>query len=177
MELITILNRCHRFRVLSTSRPTSVPDKKSIEWPYDAKGSVHPLALPFAGARYGSARHNHETHLLALSPRVQIGCGIDSLVPKRSNPQSDAGYVRGPETRGGICAGPDIGRSRRPRRGTNFETISAALSTCPKNVLVLPDTRKPLKETRHSKLEWNAPGMEFRRCNLAYSCTPLAVNT
>jgi hypothetical protein len=28
MELITILNRCHRFRVLSTSTPTSVPTRR-----------------------------------------------------------------------------------------------------------------------------------------------------
>jgi hypothetical protein len=29
MELITILNRCHRFRGLSTSTPTSVPARRA----------------------------------------------------------------------------------------------------------------------------------------------------
>ena len=35
MELITILNRCHRFRGLSTSTPTSVPTRRVSKWPCD----------------------------------------------------------------------------------------------------------------------------------------------
>ncbi len=35
MELITILNRCHRFRVLSISTPTSVPTRRVSKWPCD----------------------------------------------------------------------------------------------------------------------------------------------
>jgi hypothetical protein len=35
MELITILSRCHRAEVLSTSKPTSVPTRRASKWPYD----------------------------------------------------------------------------------------------------------------------------------------------
>jgi hypothetical protein len=53
MELITILNRCHRFRGFVYERAHFSADKKNIEVAVrPRKGSTAGLlALPFAGAR------------------------------------------------------------------------------------------------------------------------------
>ena len=50
MELITILNRCHRFRGLSTSTPTSVPTRRASKWPCD-RARVRPLSARAAICR------------------------------------------------------------------------------------------------------------------------------
>jgi hypothetical protein len=58
MELITILNRCHRFRGFVYQRGHFTADKKSIELgPCDPQGFGRSLlALPFAGTRLRPAR-------------------------------------------------------------------------------------------------------------------------
>ncbi len=58
MELITILNRCHRFRGFVYQHAHFGADKKSIEVAVrPRKGSARSLlALPFAGARLRPTR-------------------------------------------------------------------------------------------------------------------------
>jgi hypothetical protein len=57
MELITILNRCHRFRGFVYQHAHFSADKKSIEVAVrPRKGGRSLLALPFAGARLRPAR-------------------------------------------------------------------------------------------------------------------------
>ena len=58
MELITILNRCHRFRGFAYRHARFGADKKSIEVARaTAQGFGRSLlALPFAGARLRPAR-------------------------------------------------------------------------------------------------------------------------
>ena len=52
MELITILNRCHRFRGFVYQHAYFSADKKSIEVAVRPRGFGRSLlALPFAGAR------------------------------------------------------------------------------------------------------------------------------
>ena len=58
MELITILNRCHRFRGFVYQQAHFSADKKSIEVAVRPRKGFRRnlLALPFAGARLRSAR-------------------------------------------------------------------------------------------------------------------------
>jgi hypothetical protein len=53
MELITILNRCHRFRGFVYQQARFSVDKKSIEVAENDRARVppHSARLPFAGAR------------------------------------------------------------------------------------------------------------------------------
>ena len=57
MELITILNRCHRFRGFVYQHAHFSADKKSIEVAVRPQGFVRNLlALPFAGGRLRPVR-------------------------------------------------------------------------------------------------------------------------
>jgi hypothetical protein len=47
MDLITILNRCYRFRGFVYSTPTSAPTKKASKWPYD-RARVRPQSARVA---------------------------------------------------------------------------------------------------------------------------------
>src|SRR6266700_1967564 len=95
MELITILNRCHRFRGLSNSTPTSVPTRRVSKWPCDrARARLQSARAAFARrpvttslpnvalssfpcGGFSSTSVHHATR--QLSPLRHCGCRRSSL--------------------------------------------------------------------------------------------------
>ena len=100
MELITILNRCRRFRGFVYQQAHFSADKKSIDVAVrPRKGSVAICSrchLPAPG--YDQLGNNHEPICLAYPPRVQVGCGIDNLVPDTFQPTERRRLRPRPET-------------------------------------------------------------------------------